>query len=69
MTWLVLVKCVATAFSNYCARIPVEVVGEEVSDAFCLVHISISILVSLVRVPPVRCADLLTSAKNEKIIL
>ena len=38
MTWLVLVKCVAAAFSNYCAGVPVEVVGEEVSDAFCLVH-------------------------------
>jgi len=34
-----LVKCVAAAFSNYCAGVPVEVVGEEVSDAFCLVHI------------------------------
>ena len=32
-------------------------------------HISISVLVSIVRVPPVRCADLLISAKNAKIIL
>ena len=35
---LVLVKCVAAIFSDYCAGVPVEVVGEEVSDAFCLVH-------------------------------
>jgi hypothetical protein len=38
VTWFVLVKCVAAAFSNYCAGVPVEVVGEEISDAFWLVH-------------------------------
>ena len=38
MAWFILVKCVAVAFCNYSAGIPVKVVGEEVSDAFCLVH-------------------------------
>ena len=33
-----MVKCVAAVFSDYCAGIPVEVVSEEVSDAFGLVH-------------------------------
>ena len=38
MSRLVLVKCVAAVFSDYCAGIPVEVVSEDVSDAFGLVH-------------------------------
>ena len=44
MTWFVLVKCVAAVFSNYCAGVPVEVVGEEVSDAFWLIHFVFSFL-------------------------